>query len=69
MILRLNHQSFSNQNNKTKPEHQSLPVLLMKRICRRCLWMGHCETCELRRDGRVGGTSDAVQTPCGVSSE
>jgi hypothetical protein len=27
--LRLNNQFFSSQNNKTKPEHQSLPVLLM----------------------------------------
>jgi hypothetical protein len=28
--LHLNLQFFSNQNNKTKPEHQSLPVLLMR---------------------------------------
>jgi hypothetical protein len=27
--LCLNHQFFSDQNNKTKPEHQSLPLLLM----------------------------------------
>jgi hypothetical protein len=26
----LNHQFFSDQNNKTKPEHQSLPLLLMQ---------------------------------------
>jgi hypothetical protein len=42
---------------------------VMKRIRRRCLWVGRCEACELRRDGRVGGTSDAVQTPCGASNE
>jgi hypothetical protein len=42
---------------------------VMKRIRRRCGWVGRCETCELRRDGRVGGTSDALQTPCGPSSE
>jgi hypothetical protein len=29
MNLHLNHQVFSDQNNKTKPEHQSLPLLLM----------------------------------------
>jgi hypothetical protein len=29
IISHLNHQFFSNQNNKTKPEHQSLPVELL----------------------------------------
>jgi hypothetical protein len=32
MNLRLNHQVFSDQNNKTQPEHQSLPLLLMNKV-------------------------------------
>jgi hypothetical protein len=50
-----------------KPVKQKESVT--KGIRRRCLWVGRCETYELRRDGRVGGTSDAVQTPCGASNE
>jgi hypothetical protein len=33
MNLHLSNQLFSNQNNRTKPEHQSLPVLLMCGAC------------------------------------